>query len=311
MQTVVENIKIDEEFRDLLPSLDKQTFELLETNLLENGCRDSLVVWGDILIDGHNRYAICTEHDIPFTTISKEFDSREEAMIWIITTQVARRNLNATQLSRYRGLHYETEKKITNDSNQYTVDSARGQNVLDQNSVNSTAKRIAKLYNINEKTVRRDAKIAKATERIGSISPEAKRLIVSEEVKLNKNVLASLSDAPVSKLAEIAGQIENGTFENPKPEPKAPDTQNQGAQDALTGPGGPAIPGGPAGSERPDVAAHPGAPLSDAIIRFVANGVYTELREHSRNDTQVLRASLRSCIDILERLYKGLSLQIA
>jgi len=52
------NIIIDEEFKALLPALDKDTYAMLEENLLKNGCRDSIVLWGDILIDGHNRYEI-------------------------------------------------------------------------------------------------------------------------------------------------------------------------------------------------------------------------------------------------------------
>jgi hypothetical protein len=32
------------------------------------GCRDALVLW-DVLVDGHNRYGICTKHGIAFKTI--------------------------------------------------------------------------------------------------------------------------------------------------------------------------------------------------------------------------------------------------
>ena len=47
-------IVIDEEFRQLLPALDAETYRLLEENLLLHGCRDPLVLWEDILIDGYN-----------------------------------------------------------------------------------------------------------------------------------------------------------------------------------------------------------------------------------------------------------------
>jgi hypothetical protein len=46
-----------------------------------DGCRDPLVLWNGILIDGYNRYKICTENNIPFKTIDKEFASREEVLI--------------------------------------------------------------------------------------------------------------------------------------------------------------------------------------------------------------------------------------
>ena len=85
----MQNVVIDDEFERLLPKLDEKTYTSLEANLLENGCRDSLVLWNGILIDGHNRYGICTKHNIPFNTVSKEFETREEVLIWIITTQVS------------------------------------------------------------------------------------------------------------------------------------------------------------------------------------------------------------------------------
>ena len=69
---------IDEEFRVLLPTLDGETFRLLEESILQHGCRDPLVLWNGILIDGYNRYKICTHHDIPFSTVDIEFDSRDE-----------------------------------------------------------------------------------------------------------------------------------------------------------------------------------------------------------------------------------------
>jgi len=107
----MQEIIIDEEFKALLPTLDQTTFKLLEENIIENGCRDPLVLWDGVLIDGHNRYEICTQHFIPFATVDKEFASREDALIWIISTQVSRRNLSPMQLSYYRGLHYRAEKK--------------------------------------------------------------------------------------------------------------------------------------------------------------------------------------------------------
>jgi len=47
----------------------------------------------NILVDGHNRYEICTAHGKPFETVEIEFASRDDAMVWIIDNQFSRRNL--------------------------------------------------------------------------------------------------------------------------------------------------------------------------------------------------------------------------
>lgn len=88
------NITIDKEFKSLIPALTDDEYKGLEESILKEGCRDSLVLWGDTLVDGHNRYEICTKHGIAFNTVQKDFDSRDDVMLWMIDTQRARRNLN-------------------------------------------------------------------------------------------------------------------------------------------------------------------------------------------------------------------------
>ena len=88
-------ITIDPEFKALIPPLLPEERKGLEESILKEGCRDALVVWKghNILVDGHNRYEICTAHGKPFETIEMEFASRDDAMVWIIDNQISRRNL--------------------------------------------------------------------------------------------------------------------------------------------------------------------------------------------------------------------------
>lgn len=62
----------------------------MEASLLNDGCRDALIVWNGILVDGHNRYKICTEHQIEFHTLEKEFEDRDAAKLWIMKNQMSR-----------------------------------------------------------------------------------------------------------------------------------------------------------------------------------------------------------------------------
>ncbi len=87
-------LKIDEEFKSLIPPLTAEEFVQLKENIMREGCRDALVTWGDILIDGHNRYQICTDNEIEFQTVDKQFDSRSDVIAWIIRNQFGRRNLS-------------------------------------------------------------------------------------------------------------------------------------------------------------------------------------------------------------------------
>ena len=58
------NLTIDPEFKNLIPPLTSEEYAGLEESILAEGCRDSLVAWHGILIDGHNRYEICEKYGI-------------------------------------------------------------------------------------------------------------------------------------------------------------------------------------------------------------------------------------------------------
>lgn len=93
-------LKIDDEFKKLIPPLSADEFKQLEENILSEGIREKIIVWQGIIIDGHNRFKISQSHGIKFETLEKEFESREDVKIWIIKNQFGRRNLSAYDRSK-------------------------------------------------------------------------------------------------------------------------------------------------------------------------------------------------------------------
>ena len=93
MEKKVYELEVNETFEHIMPPLQEMELGLLEQSLLADGCRDPLVTWNGILIDGHNRYRICHEHNIPFRYIEMEFENEAAARVWIIKNQLARRNV--------------------------------------------------------------------------------------------------------------------------------------------------------------------------------------------------------------------------
>jgi len=92
-------LTVDQEFKTLIPPLRLDEIVELESSILQDGCRDPLTIWGNIIVDGHNRFDICQRREIAFNTVSKEFAGRIDAMIWIRRNQLARRNLTDDQRS--------------------------------------------------------------------------------------------------------------------------------------------------------------------------------------------------------------------
>jgi len=200
---------IDEQFRTLIPPLTDDEFSRLEESILKDGIRDKLVVWGDTLIDGHNRYHIATEHGLQYETVQKDFESREHALNWIISNQLGRRNLNPNQIAYLRGKRYENEKKIVSNAggvNQYTVEV--NAQVGHQPKNNSTAKIIANEYGVGYNTIRRNEHFAKTVD----ILPEN----VKEDVLANKTSISQTDAYAITKFdkptqKKFLKEVESGT----------------------------------------------------------------------------------------------------
>ena len=106
------NLKIDPEFQNQIPPLTDDEYKQLEENILKEGkLLSPLIIWNNILVDGHNRYEIVQEHpEISFSTMPLPFESREEVLAWICKNQLGRRNLTPEQKYYLMGKQYEAEK---------------------------------------------------------------------------------------------------------------------------------------------------------------------------------------------------------
>ena len=65
-------MKIDPQFKALIPPLAPEELAGLEASLKAEGCRDALVTWRGLLLDGHNRLEICKRHKLKFKTTEIE-----------------------------------------------------------------------------------------------------------------------------------------------------------------------------------------------------------------------------------------------
>ena len=288
----MQEIIVDEEFRGVLPALNKEIYKQLEESIIQNGCRDALVIWNGILIDGYNRYIICTEHDVPFQTVEKAFDSREEALIWIITNQVSRRNLLPIQLSYCRGLHYHADRKLVkNESgkNQHTEPGEVYRHNDDKPKNRSTVARLAEQYLVSPKTIERDSKVAEALNAIGLASPGAKSRILSGEVKLDKKALAGFLSGQKEDIEAVAMEIEGGTYKKKAPAAPAP-ANPVGYPPSKTG--------GLAGSFPEEIRQWKG------VIIGITNVFCSELSSFTKiAEIEDFMIAMRSYIDSLEDLY--------
>lgn len=94
MSTTTAECCVDPEFQALVPPLASDERAQLEANILKDGCRDAITTWKGLIIDGHNRFAICEAHELEYDVSEIDLPDRDSARIWIIQNQLGRRNLS-------------------------------------------------------------------------------------------------------------------------------------------------------------------------------------------------------------------------
>lgn len=93
-----EEIVVLPELKAYIDPLTPDEYDALERSILDEGCRDALVLWGNILVDGHNRFGICQKHGLPFKTIQNErFQNMEDIHLWMIDQHLGRRSVSDYQ----------------------------------------------------------------------------------------------------------------------------------------------------------------------------------------------------------------------
>jgi hypothetical protein len=158
-------MKIDKEFQARIPKLKPSELSQLEASILSEGCREPLVVWardgkGDVLVDGHNRLAICEKHGIAFKTQPMEFGSRREVVEWMLRHQLGRRNLTREAAADVIGQVYNGRK------GPHGGDRASRQN---DDLLEKTCKAVAGELGVASRTVERAGDYAAAIDRLTRI----------------------------------------------------------------------------------------------------------------------------------------------
>ena len=168
---------IKDEFKKLIPPLAIEEFNQLEKNIIADGCRDPLLTWNGILIDGHNRYEICTKHGLKFSVVEKDFTNENHAKEWMINNQFGRRNLSnyqrsvlALELESVFSDRAKEQQGLRNDIIQ----------ISEESKPIVAIKEVAKIANVSHDTIAKVKKIQ------STATPEVKAQLNNGEISINE-----------------------------------------------------------------------------------------------------------------------------
>lgn len=148
---MLSELRIDDEFRAICPPLAEDEKRRLRESVLHEGVRDAVATWNGTIVDGHHRYEICRDLGIDCPSRAIVFADRSAAKAWIISNQLARRNLTDIQRAYLIGQEYHAIKQPCGGSKEHRP--------------NGSSKRaVGRKHGIAHMTVARHAKFAEAVD---------------------------------------------------------------------------------------------------------------------------------------------------
>jgi N6-adenosine-specific RNA methylase IME4 len=137
-----------------------------------------VLTWNGILIDGHNRYEICTKHGLAFSVVEKEFASESNVKEWMINNQFGRRNLSNYQRSV---LALELESVFSERAKEQQIRKPESVIQISEEQKPIVAiKEVAKIANVSHDTIAKVKKIEAVA------SEEVKERLNSGEISINE-----------------------------------------------------------------------------------------------------------------------------
>ncbi len=213
------DIVINEKFRTLIPPLNKAEYTELEKSLIKEGCREPLITWNGYLIDGHNRYEICTRLNIKYKVSNMSFESEEDAISWICSNQLGRRSISEETRKYLIGKRYEAEKIIgerrsNRGINQYTPEKKRPVGRPASNDYrHRTADKLGKEYHVSHGTIKNYGSFSRVVDRIGERAPALATQILAGKVKISQKGLTELVEMNDSEMDAVTSNIsERGEY---------------------------------------------------------------------------------------------------
>ena len=190
------------EMAELLPPLSAEQLDALEADLIKNGCYAPIIVNEDmVIIDGHNRQALCEKHDLPYTMAVFSFEDLLEAKQWALDTQKGRRNLEKWELGKIAlKLKPEIEAKARANQGTRTDLSAT---LPESSDAVDTRKELAEAVGLGERTM---GKVMQIDEN----APDAiKEALDKKELSINKgyDLTRQLQEVPEDQREQAAAEL--------------------------------------------------------------------------------------------------------
>ena len=197
------------EFERLSIQISDAEMEELEQSILEEGCKDPIVTWNGVIVDGHKRYRICSYEEIEFEVKEIGNLTKEEALGWACQQKVfsiPRRNLAFRYLvgKWYQYTIVINHKKKTGPLKQDEI-ARYGRSIC--GTGHSSSIRLAIQLGMHHSTVELDGKLARFMDEIAQKDPLMFDMIMSDKNRLSLNQIQEMAQWSTKRINEERRRI--------------------------------------------------------------------------------------------------------
>ena len=202
-------LRIDPEFKRLVPPLPPIERKLMVERFRSGTRRGSINVWGTFILVDYELFDFCQQKHIPFDIVRVSLKNREEAMAWICANQLKRKDLTEEMrryligkrdtMERILGAHIAAGIKQQNKRPSILVGEPKY-----EDTASRTREKLGLEYHISYGTVRKYCLYAQMIDTVFVTAPQLAASILTGKVKISHEHLIVLSQMSEKELQEMS-----------------------------------------------------------------------------------------------------------
>ena len=171
-----------------------------EKSLLRDGCREPIIVWEGVIIEGYKRYRICAAEAIDFPVKEMDFPSEEEAISWVCRQRIPDYPKHSIPYRYLVGRYYNAQKRIYREVRKQPENMRTIQLNPEWDRVSYY---IAEEFNLNHATIENHGTYATWLEQIADKAWPLFNAILSGTIGATRKEIRSYAEMDVNQLTDL------------------------------------------------------------------------------------------------------------
>lgn len=198
----------DPEFMRLVHNPTPEEYAQMEGELITNGCKEPIVIWGTTIIYDYWRYSICQKNHIPFEITKMDFLCRDDAVRWLVLNHLADMKQDPVLY------HYQLGKRCNAERNLSGIKKKNKESMpADEESEKQkdmepvSCRKLLRIYGISITAMMNYKYIAEYIDIISEKEPRLAELYLSRQVRIKTEDLKTISELPKACIYSLVNSL--------------------------------------------------------------------------------------------------------